>query len=157
MTRRRGFSIVELLVVLTLMGVLVRLGMPRYSYLRRQAAARAIVGDVQAVRVAAYNYNSEKNAWPTETTGGSPPPDLMAYLPAGFDFQRAEYSLDWEVWQTPGGIGANTATSVVIGLAVESSDTLLVSALRSAARVGIPFMVTGARTTFLFAGFGGNY
>lgn len=153
MRARRGFSIPELLVVLVLLGLLVRLGFPRYTELRRQALARAVVGDVQAVRVAAYNYNTEKQNWPAEVGSGTVPPELTTLLPNGFTFQRASYTLDWEVWPGAGsGVGAP-----VIGVTVDSPDPQLTAAIRAAARIGIPYMTLGAHTTFLLAGFGGNY
>lgn len=159
MRRRRGFSIAELLVVLTILGIVVRLGFPRYSELRRQAEARAIIGDVQTVRVAAYNYNTEKQTWPSDAAVGSVPQELVSLLPAGFPFRRAHYTLDWQVW--PGGAGGANSGAVsgapVIALSVDTPDTLLTSAIRAAAKLGVPYMVSGSQTTFLLAGIGGNY
>lgn len=157
MRRRRGFSIAELLVVLTILGIVVRLGFPRYTELRKQAEARAIIGDVQAIRVAAYNYHSEQQSWPSETGPGTVPTELIPLLPVGFPFSRAHYTMDWEVWpgaSTPSGGGA---PSPVIAVSIDTPDASLTNALRSAARLGVPFLVSGARTTFLLAGFGGNY
>lgn len=159
MKARRGFSIPELLVVLTIMGVLVRIGMPRYGELRRQAAARAIIGDVQAVRVAAFNYNTEHQGWPSNAAQGQVPAELVPLLPAGFLFERPTYTMDWEVWSGAGstastGLSANTST---VGVTIDSPDALLVNALRAAANAGMPYIVSGSQTTFLLAGFGGNY
>lgn len=159
MRNRRGFSIPELLVVLTILGIVVRLGFPRYSELRRQAEARAIIGDVQAVRVAAYNYNTERQTWPAEAAAGSVPQELVSLLPAGFPFQRAHYTMDWQVWPGAGG-GANSGAvsgAPVIALSVDTPDTLLTSAMRAAAKLGVPYMISGSQTTFLLAGIGGNY
>lgn len=159
MKGRRGFSIPELLVVLTIMGVLVRIGMPRYGELRRQAAARAIIGDVQAVRVAAYNYNTEHQAWPSNAALGQVPAELVPLLPAGFQFVRPAYTMDWEVWNGAGSISSSgaAANATTVGLTVDSQDALLVNALRNAANAGVPYIVSGTQTTFLLAGFGGNY
>lgn len=159
MKARRGFSISELLIVLTIMGLLVRLGMPRYGELRRQAAARAIIGDVQAIRLAAYNYNTEHQSWPGNASPGLVPTELVPLLPAGFKFVRPDYTMDWEVWNGAGstsapGTGPNSTT---IGLTIDSPDASLVNALRNATKAGIPYLVSGSQTTFLLAGFGGNY
>lgn len=159
MRARRGFSIPELLVVLTIMGILVRIGMPRYGELRRQAAARAVIGDVQAVRVAAFNYNTEHEGWPSNAAQGQVPPELVALLPAGFQFVRPAYTMDWEVWNGAGSPMGNSASvnATTIGVTIDSTDPLLVNALRAAANAGMPYFVAGSRTTFLLAGFGGNY
>jgi len=157
MHARRGFSISELLIVLTIMGLLVRLGMPRYGELRRQAEARAIIGDIQSVRVAAYNYNTENGNWPGNASVGAVPKELIKLLPIGFTFRRPTYTMDWEIWnsaaisKTPGG------AAVTVGLTVDSQDKALVNALRNATSAGIPYIVSGTQTTFLLAGFGGNY
>lgn len=155
--RRRGFSIVELMMVLTILGLLVRIGMPKYWDLRRRATARAIIGDVQAIRVAAYNYHTEHNTWPPDVGAGAAPPPLVTYLPEGFDFQRPGYVLDWEVWSAPGGLPGNPAATHVVGVGVQLNDPLLAAAVHTAASVGIPYMVSGGTTTFLLAGIGQNY
>ncbi len=153
---RRGFSIIELLVVLTIMGILVRFGMPKYWELRKQATARAIIGDVLAVRMAAYNYNTEKGSWPADAGAGTPPPELVPLLPAQFNFTRAEWTLDWDVWSAAGGLSGSSASNYVIGVAVTSPDAALVDVLRKAS-ANMPTMISGSKTTFLIAGFGGNY
>lgn len=157
MRARRGFSISELLIVLTIMGLLVRLGMPRYGELRRQAEARAIIGDIQSVRVAAYNYNTEHQAWPGNASVGAVPKELVALLPAGFTFKRPTYTMDYEVWNGGTVSKVQQGSSVTVGLTVDSQDKLLVNALRNATSAGIPYIVSGTQTTFLLAGFGGNF
>lgn len=152
MRTRRGFSIPELMVVLILLGLLVRLGFPRYTELRAKAEARAVVGDVQAIRLAAYSYNTEKQGWPADAGTGVVPAELKSLLPIDFTFQRQHWVLDWDVWPGAGPGGAS-----VIGVTVDAGDPKLVTAIRSAARLGIPYMTSGAQTTFLLAGFGGNY
>jgi prepilin-type N-terminal cleavage/methylation domain-containing protein len=157
MRARRGFSISELLIVLTIMGLLVRLGMPRYGELRRQAEARAIIGDIQSVRVAAYNYNTEHQSWPGNASAGAVPKELVALLPVGFTFKRPTYTMDWEVWNSATISKTQSSASVTVGLTVDSQDKALVNALRNATSAGIPYIVSGSQTTFLLAGFGGNY
>jgi prepilin-type N-terminal cleavage/methylation domain-containing protein len=155
MRARRGFSIIELLVVMTVMGILARFGMPRYADMRRKAEARSIVGDVLAIRVAAYTYSVEHSSWPADTKAGNAPPELVSYLPAGFLFDHGSYSLDWESWNAPVGSLKNATVTAVIGVAVDSEDPKLVAELRVTAS-GMPFMVSGSRTTFLLSGVG-NY
>ena len=160
MRSRRGFSIIELLVVLTIIGILVRMGFPRYQDLRRQADARAIIGDVLAVRVAAYNFNTERQSWPSDAGQGTVPAELVALLPAGFTFSRPTFTMDWDVFPgaaSGGGSGSAATATDVIALTIDSPDTVLVSAVRHAATSGIPYLISGTRTTFLLAGFGGNF
>lgn len=154
--RRRGFSIIELLVVLTIIGILVRFGMPKYWELRRQAEARAIIGDVLAVRMAVYQYNTEKASWPADAGPAVVPPDLVPLLPDQFPFNRDKYTLDFDVWTASGGLSGSSASGVIVGVAVTSADTSLVKVMR-AATAHLPRIVSGAKTTFVLAGMGGNY
>jgi prepilin-type N-terminal cleavage/methylation domain-containing protein len=147
MRNRRGFSIPELLVVMTIMGILVRLGFPRYSELRRQAEARAIIGDVQAVRVAAYNYNTtERQSWPAEAAAGSAArtgPAVARRIP--LSPRQLHHGLGGMAWRRQ-----QLLQRCELRLAAHRSldrhpDTLLTSALRSAAKVGIPYLISARR------------
>jgi prepilin-type N-terminal cleavage/methylation domain-containing protein len=146
---RRGFSFAELLVVLTLLGLLVRIGLPRYNHLRKQAQSRAAVADVRVVRDAVLNYKQDRGTWPTETGAAQVPPGLMSYLPQGFDFDRSAYTLDYEFW--PGG---SDPTGGVIALAIDTSDAELAAQLRKLGASGLPHFVSGNRITFVFDGLG---
>lgn len=149
MKTRRGFSFVELLVVLTVLGLLVRIGLPRYNQLRKQAQSRAAVADVRVVRDAVLNYRQDKGAWPTETGSGQVPPGLAGYLPQGFDFDRSAYVLDYEFW--PGGPDPTGGT---IALAIDTSDNELAWQLRKLGASGLPHFVSGNKITFIYDGLG---
>jgi prepilin-type N-terminal cleavage/methylation domain-containing protein len=146
---RRGFSFVELLVVLTILGLLVRFGLPRYNQLRKQAQSRAAVADVRVVRDAVINYRQDRGAWPTETGGGQVPPGLAGYLPQGFDFDRSAYVLDYEFW--PGG---SDPTGGTIALAIDTNDNELAAQLRKLGASGLPHFVSGNKITFIYDGLG---
>ncbi len=47
MQNRRGFTIVELMVVVTVIGVLVSIALPRYAYLRDRAHQASMVSDLR--------------------------------------------------------------------------------------------------------------
>lgn len=149
MKGRRGFSFVELLVVLTVLGLLVRIGLPRYNQLRKQAQSRAAVADVRVVRDAVINYRQDRGTWPNETGAGQIPPGLATYLPQGFDFNRSAYTLDYEFW--PGG---TDPTGGVIALAIDTSDAELAAQLRKLGASGLAHFVAGNKITFIFDGLG---
>ncbi len=53
---RRGFTIIELLTVLTIMGVLATIAMPRYSMARDRALAAAMVEDLKNLATAQESF-----------------------------------------------------------------------------------------------------
>jgi prepilin-type N-terminal cleavage/methylation domain-containing protein len=59
----RGFTIVELLTVIIVLGLLSGIAILKYLDLRNQARAAEVAGDFRTVMVAAYNYYSDHNDW----------------------------------------------------------------------------------------------
>ena len=72
--KRRGFTLVELLVVLLILGVLVGLAVPRYMQSRKTARARTFAGNVREIVSALEAYSMD------HTTGATVgyPSDLTA-------------------------------------------------------------------------------
>jgi prepilin-type N-terminal cleavage/methylation domain-containing protein len=146
MRPRRGFSFVELLVTMIVIGLLARLAVPRYGEMKRRATAAAIVGDVHTIRVAAFSYYTEHGTFPSDAAMGQLPTELVANLPAGFSFSRPDYSYDWHVWSATNGSG-NTET--LVGITVSVSDQRLVARLVLLAGAGYIPIVTPTQVTFL--------
>ncbi len=92
----RGFSLIELMVVLTIMSVLVRLSMPAMATYRRHAVTAKALNDFNVVRSAAYAQFEATGVFPPEAAAGAMPQGSAQFLPRGFSFTRAEYELDWD-------------------------------------------------------------
>lgn len=152
MRRRKGFSIVELLVVMTIIGILVRIAMPRYGYIRKQALSRAAIADVRVIRDASLNYHQDRGGWPTETGPGQTPPGLAQYLPQGFQFDRGTYEIDFESWPGSSPSGGPGGGGTLIGVAINTTDPELAAELRKLGASGLPYFVSGTKTTFVLDG-----
>lgn len=157
MTRRtRGYSIVELMVVLAFIGLLTRLAIPRYADMKRRAVAASIIGDVHAVRVALFTRFAEVQDWPPESGPGVVPPSLVDYLPDQFAFSQPDHELDYEVWSLSNGTPGDPAQETMIGVAVTVNDTRLADQLILTASKGYGPFRLGNKVTFFVTGFTGS-
>jgi prepilin-type N-terminal cleavage/methylation domain-containing protein len=136
--RRRGFSFIELLVALAILGILAAIAIPHYSDLKRRAIASQVLGDVQAIRIGTLSYFAERDAYPGDAPAGQVPTDLVKYLPDGMTFTAPSYTLDYDSYTTtiPGG-----GTTDVVTVIISSPDDLLlrlIAMLRSPQTISLP-------------------
>lgn len=143
---RNGFSLIELLIVMLIIGILASLGIPAYQSMIVRAQATKVAGDLNTIKVAAYNYAADQHQWPPETAAGQVPAGLAPYLPDGYTFTRADYTLDWEYWILSGD---TTLGGARIGVAVVIPNPRLGAAVVKLLG-GIPHIIVGNSYTFIF-------
>ena len=144
---RRGFSLIELMTVMAVVGLLAALGIPRYRDMKRRAHSAAVVSDFNTVRVAAYNYFADHSAYPPDAGSGTPPVALTPYLPQGFEFSTPNYTLDYDVWPSP-----LNPSQFVVGVTVTSGDPELINMIARNNRAGGIGIVSADGYTYIFAG-----
>jgi prepilin-type N-terminal cleavage/methylation domain-containing protein len=149
MRRRRGFTFIEVLVVLIVMSILATLGILKYIDLKHRAVSSSATADLQAVRLAAYSAWYEHSTWPADEGAGTVPPALVPYLPIGFSFDKPEYTLDWDNFVPPGG---GPTGSMQLGVVVSSGNARLMKALQNNLGSKGPFFVVGGTLTFVIIG-----
>ena len=134
---RRGFSIVEVLVAVLIMGVLSAIALPSYRHVSYGARAASIINDLHTVRNAAFQYELEEGSWPGDVSRGVAPPELSPYM-SGVEFRGNGYVLDWDNWDD------------LIGIAVIVEDPLLASAILATLRTSEgTFIRLGDRYTYV--------
>ena len=150
MNERRGWTMIELLVVIVVLGVLSSLAVLKYIDLTRTAMTSRIVGEFVAVRLAAYNYEADNNnMWPAEVGPGVEPPELTPYLPAGFQFTNPNYMLDWD--------NLGSGGPYMIGISMTTTDARLMNAIVQTLGSKAPYFVAGNTLTYVLIDPNGNY
>ncbi len=109
---RTGVTLIELLVVVLIVSILADIAQPQLSHVIVKARAADAINDMQVIRGAVYNYQTDQQAWPSDAASGIVPPGLDEYLPGGFDLVNDDYTLDYDNWGgSPFMIGVTLITS----------------------------------------------
>lgn len=83
-TRRRGFTLLELLLVLVILGVLAALVVPKFANRGQQARETAAKSDINAITIALETYEVDNGGFPEDLNA------LMA-APASVDNWNGPY------------------------------------------------------------------
>lgn len=153
MTRRRrvGFTMVELLMSMTIVGLLSSIAVPKFREVRRRATATQIMGDFDVMRHATLSFYVDSGYFPKEAGSGKMPAGLKKYLPNKFTFKKPQWTMDYENW-TGKKSKAYKSTGIIIGISFTVPDTSL--GRTAMALVGnAPAFTIGKKYTFLISAF----
>lgn len=121
--RRGGFSLIELLMAVSIVGILAGLAIPNLRNFQWRARAAEVAGDIDVVRVSTNQYNADQFAWPSEVGQGVVPTELNGFLPDGFSFQGDGYELDFERLSpvvVPGD--PNTTQLIAVAVVIDTDE-----------------------------------
>lgn len=140
--RRRGFTLIEMLIVMLVIGILASIAVLKYIDLTNEALSAKVTSEMHVIRLATLNYYFDTQAWPADAPPGSVPPELVSYLPGNFAFTQKKYLLDFD--NVAGPSGGST-----VGITVQSPDTRLTNKLVSRLGSGTPYLVVGGTLTYV--------
>ena len=127
--RRGGFSLIELLMAVSIVGILAGLAIPNLRNMTWRARATEVAADVDVVRVSTNQFNADESAWLAEVVQGVVPPGLAPYLPEGYSFQRDGYEMDYDrisPVNVPGDLGTTQLIAVTVVIDTdELSNTVI--------------------------------
>jgi prepilin-type N-terminal cleavage/methylation domain-containing protein len=146
---RGGFSLIELLMALTIVALLTSIAIPNLRSVTFRARAAEVAADLEVVRVAALNFNADRNAWPVEAPEGVLPTELASYVPAGYSFADGNgYQLDFENL-SPVVIPGDPSTVRLVAVSVVVDNDELSAAVVNLLRGSILFSVGRKHTVLI--------
>ena len=143
---RRGFTFIEMLIVMIVMGILASIAVLKYMDLRNHAVAAGIARDVETVRLGAYSHWADHDNCPAEAQSGMVPAAMVTYLPHGFSFTRPQYSYDWDNFGEGGGGGYQ------VGFTIAVDDPRLQTLVMRSFEGRYPFFRNGDAITYIIVG-----
>lgn len=104
--RRRGFSLIEIMIVVTLIGLLNAIAVPALRQTRKQVQATRIANDFRQIKDSLEFALTELGSFPPDRNPGQFPPELSPYLPREAWNQAIvgnNTRWDWDNWIGRGG------------------------------------------------------
>lgn len=109
--RLDGFTLLEIIVAITIIGFLAAMALPAFRVMRERSHAARIAGDLRAFRTVFTTYALENAAWPESAGAGQVPTGLETALPANW----RELAPSGGAWQWESDPAAGTASIVLTG------------------------------------------
>ena len=121
--RRAAFTLIELMIVITIIGLVARIAIPRVSQFRLRARAAHIVADLEVIRGAAFHVLADSGVWPLEPGIGHIPPEMVPYLPSSLSFTpEPGVQYEWRLQGMPLGDPAQATAATTMGMGAECTD-----------------------------------
>jgi len=125
---RRGFTFIELLVTLIIVGILANIAIPMMQVVKTRANAARVLSDFDVIRQAAYDAYASHDSFPATGNWGQVPPDFVQSLPQGFQFQYQGVLYRWQLLGTAQG-NPLAPGQPLLGLELQSENLDLMSAI----------------------------
>lgn len=94
----RGFTLIELMVTVVLIGILLNLAVPGLQELKHRAQTAAVIADVKVIETALLDYFATHGEMPRNAAMGVVPSGLSSSLPDGFNFDTGTVRYRWPRW-----------------------------------------------------------
>lgn len=82
--RTGGFTLVEIMVVVVIVGLLAAMAIPAFQHVRERAIASRYVNDFRQFESAFQRYATENGQWPPSAGDGVIPAGMDGYLPTAY-------------------------------------------------------------------------
>lgn len=85
-TIRRGFTLVEILIVVVILGILAAIVVPQFASASDDARVSAFIGSLKNLETSMEMYRAREGSWPPDTSTGTWQAELTGYIKQG-DFE----------------------------------------------------------------------
>lgn len=127
---QRGFTLVELMVVLVVMGILANIAIPVYHNAKDHAEAASILADFHTIKSAAFDCFSATNEFPRTAGWGRIPREMEDRLPREFDFRHNDCVYRWWRLSLGPGIARRLPYQHILIFQVRGSDPDVLESLK---------------------------
>ncbi|MBD5780230.1 prepilin-type N-terminal cleavage/methylation domain-containing protein [Pelagicoccus sp. NFK12] len=111
--KKRGLTIIELVVVVTIIGLIAAIAIPAYTTSRRSSIAAKTANDMRKFADQFNLYNLENGAWPSDGYPATIPGGMEDYLSNGVWSQKTPIGGYWDY--------DNSAFGFTSGVSVDSA------------------------------------
>lgn len=129
---KRGFSLVELMVVILIISIIVNFSLPSFYEAKKTAEAAKVITDFEVIREAVAAYYVDTGKFPPDYGPGTVPKELKKYLPKGFKFNynpQKDIRYDWENWIV-NNKPKHPKTGILYGISLTTKDKALVKKVK---------------------------
>jgi len=82
--RVSAFTLVEISVVVTLLGLMIAMALPAYRHVTLRSKAAAVLNDIRVFSTAFQTYSTQHGAWPATGSPGVVPPSIADSISSNF-------------------------------------------------------------------------
>lgn len=109
MRRERAFTLVEIMIVVSIIALLAAIALPSFLRAREQARRTKFVAALRVARDACDTFVIENNGWPADVNRGTLPPGMATYFDAHFKWTAptpigGKWDWDYKVFGFTAGV-----------------------------------------------------
>ncbi len=144
---RGGWTMIELLMVLVILGILVNIAVPALRLIRRRAEAAHVIGDIRVIHIAAQSHHADRGTFPETENFGVVPTTMIPMLPEGFEFRYGDVLYRWHRYALPDGLPAFPGQTMLLAIEVHTPSPELAATIRGLYKGRLTF---GSATNIFF-------